>query len=68
MKAIIYVGLDGKKRLIVCDDYKADYEDKHIYFLKDSERFCVRFLSVVIKTENYDDEQKIVFEEFLRGN
>lgn len=68
MKAIIYVGLDGKKRLIVCDDYKADYEDKHIYFLKDSERFYVRFLSVVIKTENYDDEQKIVFEEFLRGN
>ena len=68
MKAIIYVGFDRKKHLIVCDDYKIDYEDKDIYFLKDDERFCVRFLGVVITTENYNDEQKIVFEEFLRGN
>ena len=43
MKAIVYVGFDRKKHLIVCDDYKIDYEDKDIYFLKDNDEQKIVF-------------------------
>lgn len=64
MQAVVYIGLDGNKKLICSEKIWIDKE--YIGFQKDGENNYARYMTIIFQTDNYDAD-KTVCDEFM-GN